>query len=182
MEIKQRFFKSLLVSQGRKIKQAFFFFSPWLYELENTGHSWHATWSISSSLQFLPQSGVTETGNFLLSGNRYYHRHILVVIIQSFSLEKTHKIRKSNHHLTLPSPPLKYVPSATSRHPSNASRNGNSTTSLGSLFLWLTSLSAKKFFLALHVNLSWHNCRLLFATWEKRPTPTSLQPPFLSCR
>ncbi|KAK4831181.1 LOW QUALITY PROTEIN: hypothetical protein QYF61_015913 [Mycteria americana] len=62
-----------------------------------------------------------------------------------------------------------------------AARDGDSTTSLGSLFQCLTTLSVKKFFLISSLNLPWHNLRpfplvLSLVTWEKRPTPTSLQP------
>ncbi|KAK4827080.1 hypothetical protein QYF61_014182 [Mycteria americana] len=61
--------------------------------------------------------------------------------------------------------------------------DGDSTTSLGSLFQWLATLSVKNFFLISNLNLPWHNLRpfpfvLSLVTWEKRPTPTSLQPPF----
>ncbi|KAK4826066.1 hypothetical protein QYF61_005025 [Mycteria americana] len=61
--------------------------------------------------------------------------------------------------------------------------DGDSTTSLGSLFQCLTTLSVKKFFLISRLNLPWRNLRpfpliLSLVTWEKRPTPTSLQPPF----
>ena len=65
----------------------------------------------------------------------------------------------------------------------NTSRDGDSTTSLGSLFQCLTTLSVKKFFLIYSLNLPWRNLRLLplvllLVTREKRPTPASLQPPF----
>ncbi|KAK4821803.1 hypothetical protein QYF61_003832 [Mycteria americana] len=61
--------------------------------------------------------------------------------------------------------------------------DGDSTTSLGSLFQCLTTLLVKKFFLISNLNLPWRNLRpfslvLSLVTWEKRPTPTSLQPPF----
>ncbi|XP_068267934.1 protein EOLA1-like [Nyctibius grandis] len=61
--------------------------------------------------------------------------------------------------------------------------DGDSTTSLGSLFQCLTTLSRKKFFLISNLNLPLHNLRplplvLSLVTWEKRQTPTSLQPPF----
>ena len=44
-------------------------------------------------------------------------------------------------------------------------------------------LSVKKFFLIHNLNLPWCNLRpllliLALVTWEKRPTPASLQPPF----
>ncbi|KAK4807471.1 hypothetical protein QYF61_008239 [Mycteria americana] len=74
-------------------------------------------------------------------------------------------------------------------------RDGDSTTSLGSLFQCLTTLSVKKFFLMSNLNLPWRNWRpfpliLSLVTWEKRPTPpldsllsesdeVSPQPPFL---
>ncbi|KAK4824542.1 LOW QUALITY PROTEIN: hypothetical protein QYF61_016146, partial [Mycteria americana] len=69
--------------------------------------------------------------------------------------------------------------SATSTRFLNSFRDGDSTTSLGSLFQCLTTLSVKKFFLISNLNLAWHNLRpfpliLSLVTWEKRPTPTSL--------
>ncbi|KAM7124178.1 COP9 signalosome complex subunit 5 isoform 2-T2 [Ciconia maguari] len=62
-------------------------------------------------------------------------------------------------------------------------QDGDSTTFLGSLFQCLTTLPVKKFFLISNLNLPWHNLRpfplvLWLVTWEKRLTPTSLQPPF----
>ncbi|KAK4820813.1 hypothetical protein QYF61_007207 [Mycteria americana] len=60
--------------------------------------------------------------------------------------------------------------------------DGDSTTSLGSMFQCLTTLSVK-FFLIPNLNVSRRNLRpfplvLSLVTWKKRPTPTSLQPPF----
>ena len=49
--------------------------------------------------------------------------------------------------------------SATSTHFFNTSRDGHSTTSLGSLFQCLTTLSVKKFFPIPNLNLPWHNLR-----------------------
>ncbi|KAK4816523.1 hypothetical protein QYF61_017623 [Mycteria americana] len=59
----------------------------------------------------------------------------------------------------------------------------DSTTSLGSLFQCLITLSVKTFFLISNLNLPWCNLRpfhlvLWLVTWEKRLTPASLQPPF----
>ena len=51
--------------------------------------------------------------------------------------------------------------SATSTGFLNTSRDGNSTTSLSSLFQCLTTLSVKKFFLISNLNLPWHNLRPL---------------------
>ncbi|KAK4826124.1 LOW QUALITY PROTEIN: hypothetical protein QYF61_005276 [Mycteria americana] len=73
--------------------------------------------------------------------------------------------------------------STSSKRPLNTSRDGDSTTSLGSLFQCLITLSVKKNFLISSLNLPWRNLRpfplvLSLVTWEKRPTPTSLQPPF----
>ena len=70
--------------------------------------------------------------------------------------------------------------STTSRQFLNTSRDADSITSLGSLFQFLTTLSAKKFFLLFNLNLPWHNLRpflliLSPVTSEKRPTPLSLQ-------
>ncbi|RMC14746.1 hypothetical protein DUI87_06920 [Hirundo rustica rustica] len=60
-------------------------------------------------------------------------------------------------------------------------RDGDSTTSLGSPFQCLTTLSVKKFFLMPNMNLLWRSLRpcphiLLLAAWEKRPSLTWLQP------
>ncbi|KAK4832719.1 LOW QUALITY PROTEIN: hypothetical protein QYF61_025208, partial [Mycteria americana] len=85
--------------------------------------------------------------------------------------------------------------STTSPRVLNTCRDGDSTTSLGSLFQCLTTLSLNKFFLISNLNLPWCNLRpfplvLSLVTWEKRPTPprytllsesdeVSPQPPFL---
>lgn len=69
------------------------------------------------------------------------------------------------------------------------SRDGNSTTPLGSLFHCITALSEMNFSLIPNLNIPWCNLRLLplvlsllpgsiTVTWEQRLTPTSLQPPF----
>ncbi|KAK4815747.1 LOW QUALITY PROTEIN: hypothetical protein QYF61_006785 [Mycteria americana] len=55
-------------------------------------------------------------------------------------------------------------------------RDGDSTTSLGSLVQCLITLSVKKNFLISSLNLPWRNLRpfplvLSLVTWEKRPTP-----------
>ena len=68
--------------------------------------------------------------------------------------------------------------STTSKHLLNTSRDGDSTTSLGSLFQCLTTLSVKKCFLTSNLNLPWRNLRpfplvLSPVTSEKRPTPPS---------
>jgi len=73
--------------------------------------------------------------------------------------------------------------SATSTHALNTSRDGDSTTSLGSLFQYLTAISEKKCFQISKLNLPWHILKpfLLFLSliiWEKRPTPTLPQPSF----
>lgn len=72
---------------------------------------------------------------------------------------------------------------ATPIHLLNTSREGDSTTSLNSLFQSLTTLLVKFFFVISSLNLTWHNLRsfpfaILLASWDKRLTPTSLQPPF----
>ena len=66
--------------------------------------------------------------------------------------------------------------STTSKQFLNTSRDGDSTTSLRSLFQCLTTLSVKKFFLISNLNLPWCNLRpfpliLSPVTSEKRPTP-----------
>ena len=65
--------------------------------------------------------------------------------------------------------------STTSKQFLNTSRDGNSTTSLGTLFQCLTTLSVKTFFLISNLNLPWFNLRpfpliLSPVTSEKRPT------------
>ncbi|XP_051625283.1 uncharacterized protein LOC127461479 [Manacus candei] len=70
---------------------------------------------------------------------------------------------------------------ATSSLSLNTSRDGESTPSLGSPFQWLSTLSAKKFFLISNLNLPWHSCRpsplvLLMVAWEKRPIPPPAPP------
>ncbi|KAK4831110.1 LOW QUALITY PROTEIN: hypothetical protein QYF61_015413 [Mycteria americana] len=90
--------------------------------------------------------------------------------------------------------------SATSTRLLNTSRDGDSTTSLGSLFQCLITLSVKKNFLISSLNLPWRNLRpfplvLSLVTWEKRLTPllynllsvvesnkVSPQPPFLQAK
>ncbi|KAK4812678.1 LOW QUALITY PROTEIN: hypothetical protein QYF61_012188 [Mycteria americana] len=90
--------------------------------------------------------------------------------------------------------------STSSKRPLNTSRDGDSTTSLGSLFQCLITLSVKKNFLISSLNLPWRNLRpfplvLSLVTWEKRPTPplytllsveesdeVSPQPPFLQAK
>ena len=62
-------------------------------------------------------------------------------------------------------------------------RDGDWTTCLGSLFKCLITFYMKKCFLISNLNLPWHHLRpfcliLSLVTWEKRLTPTSLQPPF----
>ena len=54
-------------------------------------------------------------------------------------------------------------PRATSTRFLNPSRDGDSTTALGSLIQGLTTLAGKKLFLISNLNLPW-------VTWEKRPT------------
>jgi len=107
-------------------------------------------------------------------------------IIESPRLEKTSKIIQSNR------PPIISIShvleynmslSTTCKHFLNASRIGDSTTSLGSPFLHLTTLLEKKFSLTFNLNLPWCNLKpfplvLSLVTWEKRPVPTLTQPPF----
>ncbi|KAK4830462.1 hypothetical protein QYF61_011186, partial [Mycteria americana] len=81
-------------------------------------------------------------------------------ITESYRLEKTFKIIESNHkpntaknhHYTMSL-------STSSKRPLNTSRDGDSTTSLGSLFQCLITLSVKKNFLISSLNLPWRNLR-----------------------
>lgn len=97
-------------------------------------------------------------------------------------LEKNFKINNSNHQVHLLSPITKPHPleSCTS-HQLNVSRDKDSTTSLNSLSQWLAALSVRKFFLMSNLNLPWCNLRPFpfiqsLVTWEKRSTPSLLQP------
>jgi len=63
---------------------------------------------------------------------------------------------------------------ATSTRVLNPSKDGDSTTSLGSLLQCPSTLSEKTFFLISNLNLPWRNLRplplvLSLVTWEKRP-------------
>ncbi|XP_023775661.1 biogenesis of lysosome-related organelles complex 1 subunit 5 [Cyanistes caeruleus] len=73
-------------------------------------------------------------------------------------------------------------PSATSSISLNTSGNGDSATSLGSPLQCLITLSGEKFLLMSNLNIPWRALRLRppvlsLVPWEKRPTPTWLQPP-----
>ena len=54
----------------------------------------------------------------------------------------------------------------------NTSGDGDSTTSVGSLFHCLTTLSVKKFFLISNLNLPWHNLRPFYFI-SLRPHPVT---------
>ncbi|KAK4814524.1 hypothetical protein QYF61_021625 [Mycteria americana] len=75
--------------------------------------------------------------------------------------------------------------SATSTRFLNSSRDGDSTTSLGSLFQCLMTLSVKKFFLISNLNLSWSNLRpfpLVPSLAAVESDEVSPQPPFLQAK
>lgn len=64
----------------------------------------------------------------------------------------------------------------------NTSMDGDANISLGAPSQCLTTLSMKKFFLIPNLNLPLHSLRPFprvptLVAWEKRPTPSSLQPP-----
>jgi len=72
--------------------------------------------------------------------------------------EKASKITQSNQQpITLC--PLPMALSATSTRLWNTSKDGDSTTSLGSLCHCLTALAEKKFSLISNLNLPWHNVK-----------------------
>lgn len=80
--------------------------------------------------------------------------------------------------------PYTRVPSATSLCLLNTSRHDDSTASLGSLFQCMTTFSVKTFTLILNVRTApleqfkaISSCPIT-CYWEKRPTPSCLQPPF----
>jgi len=78
-------------------------------------------------------------------------------IIEFFRLEKKLKI-ESNCELNTAKFTTKPCPMST--HLLNTSGDGDSTTSLGSLFQCLTTFSVKMFFLISNLNLPWCNLRL----------------------
>lgn len=70
-----------------------------------------------------------------------------------------------------------------SSHSLNTVRDGDFTPSLDSLFQCLTNPSTEKFFLMSYPDLHWQSLMLcplilLLFTYEKKPTPTLLLPPF----
>jgi len=77
--------------------------------------------------------------------NSYRNSHR---IIELFRLEKTSKIIKSNRHPNTTMPAKLYL-----HFFLKTSRDGDSTTSLGSLFQCLSTLQVKKFFLISNLNL-----------------------------
>ena len=77
-------------------------------------------------------------------------------ITESLRLEKTSKILYPNHH-PITSCPLPMSLSATSTWFLNTSRDGDSTTLLGSLFKCVTILSKNKFSQISNLNFPWHN-------------------------
>jgi len=73
--------------------------------------------------------------------------------------------------------------STTSKWFLNTSRDGDSTTSLGSLFQCLTTLYVKKCFLISNLNLHWCNLRpfpLLLSPFSSEKSPTPLCCKYLS--
>ncbi|KAK4829771.1 LOW QUALITY PROTEIN: hypothetical protein QYF61_006495, partial [Mycteria americana] len=75
--------------------------------------------------------------------------------------------------------------STSSKRPLNTSRDGNSTTSLGSLFQCLITLSVKKNFLISNLNLPWCNLRpflLVLSLVVIASDKVSPQPPFLQAK
>ena len=72
--------------------------------------------------------------------------------------EKASKITQSNQQPITPCP-LPMALSATSTRLWNTSKDGDSTTSLGSLCHCLTALAEKKFSLISNLNLPWHNVK-----------------------
>ena len=84
---------------------------------------------------------------------------------KSFRLEKTLRSIPVIS-LRLLSPPLNHVRKHPHPHVWNASRDGDSTTSLGSLFRCLTTVLIKKFFLIPSLNLCLHNLRPFLSSYQ----------------
>ncbi|KAK4819628.1 hypothetical protein QYF61_008848 [Mycteria americana] len=86
--------------------------------------------------------------------------------------------RKGDHHYTMSL-------STSSKRLLNTSRDGDSTTSLGSLFQCLITLSVKKNFLISSLNLPWCNLRpfpLVLSLVVVESNKVSPQPPFLQTK
>ena len=124
--------------------------------------------------------------SFLLWDGYFYFSLILGStihrIIDSPRLEKTSKIIQSNCTPITSISHYAMSLTTTTKCFLNTSNVDDSTTSLGNLFQHLTTLS-ENYFLTSYVNLSRYSLRtfplvLLLATWDKKPTPTSPQPPF----
>lgn len=101
-----------------------------------------------------------------------HYRFIFHSIIESFLLEKTHKINQSNHCTTLCIPPLITDPKHRIHTSHNHRRGWGFQPLHGSTFQGLTIPSMKILFQISNLSLSWCNLRplphiLLLVTCEK---------------
>lgn len=102
-------------------------------------------------------------------------------ITESLKLENTSNIRVQLLRQDLHVHNWMTFPGATSTSLLKTSRDGDSFTTLGSLYHCLATLPMKNFFLLVHLNVLWHSLRpfplaLSPAVWEKRAIPTWIQP------
>ena len=154
-------------------------------------------WCLASSCQAAPGSpglalaadrNWTQECTDLDEDHRQDRSRVLFRIIESWNHRIIGWIRplRSLSPTMCPTPPclLNHIPKChIYKFFLKTSRDGDSTTSLGSLFQCLATLSVNKFLLISYLNLPWRNLRplplvLSLVTWEKRPTPPLLQPPF----
>lgn len=127
----------------------------------------------------LQESSLMESQNssiLQLQNSRITELHAVLSFTESLRTEKPLRFSSSTLNAALPSPPLNHVLKCHIYTSFNTSRDGDSTSALGSLFLCLTSLSVKKFLLTFSLNLPCHNLRLcllvlLPVAWKKRLTP-----------
>lgn len=114
-------------------------------------------------------------------------RLLLCIFVESWNHEGCKRpLRSLSPTFILALPPCSpqtVSSSALATHFLNTSRGDVSTSSLASLFQRFSNLSINFFFLIFDLNFSWFSLgpfplMLSLVTWEKRPTPTSLQPPF----
>jgi len=148
----------------------------------------HIYWSRCKSTDTARNFLLHDLKAMLLGSNHFHHlsdgtRSLRIMESQNNEGWKTFKIPKPN---TNPSPPcpLTTSPNATSPWFLNTSGDWESTTSLGSLCqclttVWRRNCANNQPQLPL-VQCDSITSRPITVAWEKRPTSTSLRPPFTS--
>jgi len=112
----------------------------------------------------------------LVSAGRNWYR-----IIESLRVVKTTSSPTSRPSLNLAHYPTLHTATSTHFLNTSTSRDSDSTTTLGILFQYLTTLSENTFFTISNlslVQLKAITSHPIVVPWQKRPTTASLQPPF----